>query len=57
MREGIVELSQRKATFGDLGLRKVLGSLPGPPQTGIGDAFKGQKFKVTFGYRVNLNAA
>lgn len=57
MREGIVELSQRKATFGDLGIRKVLGSLPGPPQTGVSDEFRGQKFKVTFGYRMNLNPA
>lgn len=57
MREGIVELSQRKETFGELGICKVLGSLPGPPQTGVSDAFKGQKFKVTFGYRVNLNPA
>lgn len=52
-----MELSQRKATFGELGICKVLGSLPGPPQTGVSDAFKGQKFKVTFGYRVNLNPA
>lgn len=52
-----MELSQRKATFGDLGIRKVLGSLPGPPQTRVSDEFRGQKFKVTFGYRMNLNPA
>lgn len=38
MRDGIEEPSQKKATFGDLRMLKVLGSLPGPPQTGFGDA-------------------